>query len=394
MTRPSVPTQKPPGRWKTPRLRVGTQGDSVNHASWIELFFDLVFVIVIDQLSHFFSDHLSLVGFLQFAALFIPCWWAWVLFTFYVDRYDTDDVIHRVLVLTGMLTVLILANNIHDAFDKGTTAFILSYVGIRSLVLLLYVRASHYVQAAKANVRLYSMSYIPSLILWVVSLALPIELCYVMWGIAITIELAVPIVGSRILAGTPVHPSHLPERFGLFTLIVLGETIVSVASATQNITWNFLPTIAAVGGFVIAACLWWLYFSFLESAVIIRGIGSVHVYNYGHFPILLSLATIAVGVAHTIAEVGQSTLGAATRWALCGGVALYILSVIAIMMVACRRHVTVLSLIVIAIALGLAVFGAVLPSIAIEGVLIAVLLLKVIADITRPIEYVSDKPQE
>lgn len=394
MARRSVPTQKPLSRWKTPRLRVASQGESVNHASWIELFFDLVFVIVIDQLSHFFSEHLSLIGFLQFAALFIPCWWAWVLFTFYVDRYDTDDVIHRGLVLTGMLAVLILSNSIHHAFSEGTTAFILSYVAIRSLVLLLYIRASRYVQAAKANVRLYSSSYIPSVILWLVSLALPIELRYVVWGIAMTIELAIPIIGSRILAGTPVHPSHLPERFGLFTLIVLGETIVSVASATQNTTWSLLPTIAAIGGFVIAACLWWLYFSFLESAVIIRGIRSVHVYNYGHFPILLSLGTLSVGVAQTIAQVGHSTLDAVTRWALCGGVALYILSVIAIMMVACRRHVTVLSLLVIAIALGLAIFGGILPPIVIEGVLIGALLLKVTADITRPIEYVSDKPQE
>ncbi|MDZ8260029.1 low temperature requirement protein A [Nostoc sp. ChiQUE01b] len=84
---------------------------------------------------------------------------------------------------------------------------------------------------------------------------------------------------SRLLVKTPVHPSHLPERFGLLTLIVLGEAIISVATGTANLNGNVVPILAAVGGFAIAASLWWLYFSFLESAIRIRGIASVHLYR-------------------------------------------------------------------------------------------------------------------
>jgi low temperature requirement protein LtrA len=91
-------SNSPSGRWRAPQLRVTIESEGINHASWIELFFDLVCVIVIAELSNYLSEHLSFSGFVQFAALFVPCWWAWVLFTFYIDRYDTDDVPHRSLV--------------------------------------------------------------------------------------------------------------------------------------------------------------------------------------------------------------------------------------------------------------------------------------------------------
>ena len=92
-------------RYKPPHLR---SIDQEYHASWIELFFDLVFVFVIAELSHHLEEHLSVTGFLEFAALFVPCWWAWVLFTFYADRFDTDDVVHRLLMLSGMLAIAFL----------------------------------------------------------------------------------------------------------------------------------------------------------------------------------------------------------------------------------------------------------------------------------------------
>ncbi|BAZ11662.1 low temperature requirement A [Calothrix sp. NIES-4071] len=274
-------------RWRRPSLRVTSNAENVGHASWIELFFDLVFVVVIAELSSTLEKNLDFVTFIKFAALFVPCWWAWVLFTFYADRYDTDDVIHRLLILSGMLAVIFLAANIHNAFDNGAVGFALSYIAVRTIVLALYARAVRHVSVAQATLKLYLASYIPSTILWLISIAAPTPIRYLCWAVAIIIELSTPIVGSRLFANTPVHPSHLPERFGLLTLIVLGEAIVSVATGTTTTNWELIPTLAAVGGFALAACLWWLYFNFLETAVIIRGIRSVHIYNYGHLPIII-----------------------------------------------------------------------------------------------------------
>jgi hypothetical protein len=98
-------------------------------------------------------------------------------------------------------------------------------------------------------------------------------------------------------------------------------------------------------------------------------------------PILLALVTISVGVGHTIAEASQPLLASGTRWALCGGIVLYMSSIVAIAFSACRKRVTVLSLVVIAVALGLAVFGGSLPPIAIAFGIIVILLIKVREDI-------------
>jgi len=135
-------------RWRPPRLRVTSNAERESHASWIELFFDLVFAVVVAVLSQNLRHHLSAIGFLEFASLFVPCWWVWVLFPFYADRYDTDDVTHRLLILTGMLAVIFLAINARNAFNGSSVGFALSYVLVRSVVLALYARAVRHVPAA------------------------------------------------------------------------------------------------------------------------------------------------------------------------------------------------------------------------------------------------------
>jgi low temperature requirement protein LtrA len=175
----------------------------------------------------------------------------------------------------------------------------------------------------------------------------------------------------------------LPERFGLLTLIVIGEEIVSVATATTQTNWNLIPTIAAVVGFIIAACLWWLYFNFLETAVVIRGIGSVHTYNYGHLPILMGLSLVAVGIKHTIEEAEARFLSTGASWALCGGVALYMLSIGIIWVAGCRRRLSWLLVGTVGIALTLAIIGRTLPPLLVEGLLMAMLVAKVTFEILR-----------
>lgn len=310
-----------------------------------------------------------------------PAGGAWVIFTFYADRYDADDVIHRLLILSGMLSIIFLAANVPSAFKGGSLGFTLSYVVVRSIVLTLYIRATRHVPVAWANLKLYLTSYIPSTCLWIISIVTPIPIRYILWGVAMVVELLSPILGSRLLARTPVHPSHLPERFGLLTLIVLGEAIVSVATGTSSTHWNLIPTLAAVGGFAIAACLWWLYFNFLENSVVIDNLRSVHIYNYGHLPIIMGLTLVAVGIQNTIQQAHLSVLSTGTRLTLCGGVALYMVSIGIIWIAACQRRFSWLLVGAVAIALVLAIAGGSLPPLVLESLLLAMLLGKVSIDI-------------
>jgi len=140
MTNLKRTSETPEERWRKPRLQINSDNDRESHASWVELFFDLVFVVVIAVLSGNLRHHLSAVGFWQFVALFVPCWWAWVLFTFYADRYDTDDVIHRLLMLTGMLAIISLAVNAQKAFEGSSVGFALSYVMARTTIWLFHLK--------------------------------------------------------------------------------------------------------------------------------------------------------------------------------------------------------------------------------------------------------------
>jgi low temperature requirement protein LtrA len=129
-----------------PRLRT----DEERSASWLELFFDLVFVVAIAQLALALADDLSPVGFTRFLLLFVPVWWSWVGYTNYADRFDTDDPVFRAMMIFGMLAMAVLAVSVPDAFSGGSEAFALSYVAVRVLLILLYERARRNVPAARA----------------------------------------------------------------------------------------------------------------------------------------------------------------------------------------------------------------------------------------------------
>lgn len=102
--------------WQPPQLRIDRNGETERHATWLELFYDLVFVVTITQLSHTLSANISLSGVLSFVALFVPVWWAWIGATFYATRFDTDDVGHRLLTLFQMMAITALAINIERGF--------------------------------------------------------------------------------------------------------------------------------------------------------------------------------------------------------------------------------------------------------------------------------------
>ncbi len=383
-------------RWRLPRLRGESDSERERHANWLELFFDLVFVVAITELSHTLAAHLTLTGLWQFVLLFIPCWWAWTLVTFYIDRFDADDVKHRLLILAAMLSILFLATNVHNVFAvngtasrNGATNFALAYITTRTIVLLLYVRAARHVPIARISLNVYLTSYLPTAICWLCSLVFAAPTRFMLWAIAIAIELAVPIIKARHLASTPVHPSHLPERFGLLTLIVLGESVVSVAQTTTGGSGGLLGTIAAVMGFAIAACLWWLYFDFLEAVVVVRSIRSAHIYNYGHLPLIMGLALVAVGTKETIQEANHAVLSDGARMALCGGVALFSLALYAIWALACSRNFAWGKLGWIGLTIAIGLWGRPLSPMSIAGLLLALLIVRVNIRIFR--NNISDR---
>jgi low temperature requirement protein LtrA len=140
-----------------------TSNNNTNrHATWLELFYDLVFVVVIFQLAHNLEEDFSLYGFLGFLALFVPVWWSWTGAVFYANRFDTDDLEHRILVLLQMIGAAFLAVYVSDALGNGSVGFALSYAVIRIILVLEYVRTgiSKSFSSATPLIRRYSIGFL------------------------------------------------------------------------------------------------------------------------------------------------------------------------------------------------------------------------------------------
>jgi low temperature requirement protein LtrA len=317
-------------RWlRPPQLRTLDADQDERHATWLELFFDLVFVISIAEVVHTLEDYRTLADFAGTAGLFVAVWWAWVGYTVYADRFDTDDLLHRVLVLAGMLAVVAMALSIHDALHGGSARFALAFVAVRGIVLLLNARARRHAAAARPLLNLYLTAFSIGASLWLASVLVPEPARYLLWGVALVIELSAPWVGRHQIARAPIHASHLVERFGLFTLIVLGESVISVAQGAADVDWTATTLAAAVAGFLIVAGLWWLYFDRLEEGAV-RSVLRALVWNYAHLPLLAGLVSVAVGTEYAIREAAAGTLDRTTTVALGGGLALYLLATVVI----------------------------------------------------------------
>ncbi len=319
-----------PRPWlRPPRLRT-LERDSEQErrrSSWLELFFDLVFVVAVAQLAQeLVRDHTP-GGVAIFCALFMPVFIAWQGFSFYADRFDTDDVLFRGVMIAAMLAIIVLAGQIRNvASGRTDTAFVLAYVSLRSLVVALYLRARKHVPAARPLAQRYAAGYAASVAIWLLSLAVAPPWRYVLWGLGLTLEYLMPVLAQHLHRRIPINPGHVRERFALFTMIVLGESIVAVALATDQRTWTAHSAITGALAFVAVACLWWTYFDDGVDAGFSERPGAAELYTRIHIPLLLALTAVGAGAQLLIEPTGSSA-GGAGAWIFDAGAGLYLLCV-------------------------------------------------------------------
>lgn len=323
--------------FRAPELRSGEHSERVRGSTWLELFFDLVFVIAITQLALALGGDLSVRGFPRFALLFTPVWWAWVGYTNYADRFDNDDLGFRLLMLGAMLGIAVLAVAIPVAFHHGSAVFAAAYAAVRALLIVLYARARRSVPEARSLCNMTVSVFVIGTTLWLVSLLVPEPARFAFWGVALLIEGSTPWVARKAMSAVPYHASHLPERYGLFTLIVLGEGLVAVVLGVRSTAWHTQAVTVAVLGFVCAAALWWLYFDSIERSAVQRTLVARNTFIYGHLLIAAGLTMSGVGIRQTIraaATHGDLTSGA--RWALYGGATMFLVALSAVRAVSNR----------------------------------------------------------
>ena len=315
-------------------------------ATWLEVFFDLVFAVAVTQLGSYLHHHSNLTGYAMYAASFIPIWWAWMGFSYFCDVFDAEGKTYfKIVLLVTMLVVLTLALNTRDALTTTSFSLAAAYTVLQTLLVTLYVWARREVKETKKLCDRFMFGFGFGLALWFSSLFVPAPIRFVLWGIALAVEISTPLITYLCLERKPVHGSHLPYRLGQFTMIVIGETVAAVATRVADPQWQ-LPTIfTAVNGFAsqrvaglqpivatgegaIAVCLWWLYFSYVDRTSVDRALRRDNkellksfVYGYGHIAIFAGVAATGVGIELAINAVSQQTLSDTVRIPLFLGIA-------------------------------------------------------------------------
>jgi hypothetical protein len=197
-------------------------------ATWLELFFDLIFVAAVAQVGAPLHANYSFVALARYAFLFFLIWWAWLGHTLYSTRFDTDDSVQRVLTLVQMFTVTVMAANASEALNSRSAAgFGAAYAVMRIILVLQYVRARR-VERSKRLTNYYAAGFGLAALLWLVAAFLNAPERFWIWGAALAVEIATPIFCADHDHELPPHPEHLPERFGLFTIILMGESLVAI----------------------------------------------------------------------------------------------------------------------------------------------------------------------
>lgn len=362
-----------------PRLLTLDSDTGERHASWLELFFDLVFVLAVAQVAQILVKNSDLTGFLKFLVLFIPVWWSWIGFTFYADRFEGNETTYRLLTFAGMFTVAALSLTLDGAFTaSGDASLIATYALVRIVLITLYARSAYHIPLARALSAQFIIGLGIALIMFLGSLAVEPPVRYYIWAAALLLELSVPFLNLRTTRSIPYDYSHIPERFGLFTIIVLGEAVLATATGASAVTWTPANVAMASLGFAMAACIWWINFDFVDdTAIKTRDLLPRFVYLFGHFFIVVSIVAMGVGVEHGIKETGEAHLHVPTLALACGGIAAYLLVITIIKMVTSICRLVFVRLVGIVVSLSMIYLGQFMPPLAVGVIMLAILGLGV-----------------
>jgi len=299
------------------RMSARDTAEAHRASSPLELLFDLVFVVAIAQvaaqLAHAIADGHALETVGPYLMVFFAIWWAWMNFTWFASAYDTDDVPYRALVLVQMAGVLILAAGVPAAFsgvDGGYTAVTVGYLVMRVGLVALWLRAGIQHPEGRATAFRYAAAISVVQVLWVARLALPDGGPWWVFVLIALADLSVPLWAERT-GHTAWHPHHIAERYGLFTIIVLGESVLASTVGVQNALdegglSGDLVVIAAAG-LALLFVLWWLYFSEPAGDGLARRRDLSFVWGYGHYLIFASLAAAGAGLEVAVESAGHHT---------------------------------------------------------------------------------------
>jgi low temperature requirement protein LtrA len=302
-------------------------GEKHRSATPLELLFDLTLVVAFAQagnaMAHLIAEGHVGSAILGFVIVSFAVIWAWINFSWFASAFDTDDWFYRVTTMVQMVGVLVLALGIPDVFESidhggpiDNTVVVAGYVVMRAAMLAQWIRVAVQDPAHRAVAKGYVVSLAIAQSGWIVTLFLHLPLAVAVPVVILLfgIELLGPLLAERKGGGTPWHPHHIAERYGLLMIITLGEgilgTIAAVAAVVEHVDWSTEAVLVTVAGIGLTFGLWWNYFIIPSGEVLERHRSRAWGWGYGHIVLFAATAAIGAGV-HVAAYVveGEATIG-------------------------------------------------------------------------------------
>ncbi|MEQ1725032.1 MAG: low temperature requirement protein A [Sphingopyxis sp.] len=307
--------------------------------TYIELFFDLVFVFAITQLSRHLLDHLTWRGAAETLILFLGVWWVWIYTSWTTNWLDPERAHVRLMLIAMMIGGLLLASGIPGAFGDAGLLFALAYIAMQIGRSSYMVWASRGVNDARARnfLRIAWWFAMPAP-LWIAGALAGPDARLTLWACALVIEYAgpfaffrTPFIGVSTGADWDISGAHMAERCALFIIIALGEAVLVTGATFADLGHNTATWAAFLTSFIGSAAMWWIYFdvgakrgSSMIAGADNAGLIARNAYTYWHMPIVAGVVVTSVGDAMMLAD-PMATTGAAFIMTACGGPALFLI---------------------------------------------------------------------
>jgi low temperature requirement protein LtrA len=307
-----------------------TTAEEERKTSYLELFFDLVFVFAFTQVTALILEDTSPRGFARAALVLAMVWWAWSAYAWMTNAIDVENAVTRLIIFAAMVAGFFMALSVPDAFQDEAAWFAVAYFAVRVLQPALYLwGVRDEPETFRVLLRLTPWFVIAAFVALVGGFVDPDYRAWV-WVASLVIDVIGTLTAAR--GDWHVSPSHFAERFALIVIIALGESIVAIGVGTSHLTRDATYAISVVVAFAGVAALWWAYFDFTAVAAersLRRASGrdrsalARDIFTYFHYPLVLGVILYAVAAKKTL-EHPRDPLSTAGRWALGLGIALFL----------------------------------------------------------------------
>jgi len=284
------------------------------HATWLELFFDLVFVAVIGvvthDLAHTHDGHIGAEQLIRFPLVFIPVWWIWMTHTLYANRFDKDNREHRLVSLVIMAIMVVWSTFVESSLGENFFYFATLYCVVRLILALLYWTAHKQNSSELAFAKGLSVAIAVGALVSLASVLLEGYLKFVVFYLGIAIDVLLQFRLRDKLHNKPIDRDHFVERIGLLAIIILGESVIAMVATLSHEHWNMFDVISASTGFLLIGMIWWIYFDSFPALERAAKLTTGNVLIYTHLLLCMGLLILANMIRHTIlGDLDRSTFG-------------------------------------------------------------------------------------